>query len=171
MNSRPSKIPKWQKRRQRLLNGLCLFIEKSFIDGKRAMPTYRRAAARWNRSKLARERGRHLSASGIRAIWAIWKKNPCVEAFAPKWRTPDMRKITPAQAIRWARRVIAQRITIAELYRRLRTEKGALTFCRATLNRALPTAALRAVHRARVNLEKAERVALAVLDARANGEA
>jgi hypothetical protein len=171
MNSRPSKIPAWQRRRQRLLHGLCLFIEKAFIEGKRAMGTYRRAAARWNRSELSRERGRHLSASGMRAIWAIWKKNPSAEAFAPKWRTPAHRKITPAQAIRWARRIIAQRITVAEIYRRLESEKGCLDFCRSTLNRVLPSAALRAVHRARVNLDKAERAALALLDARAKGSA
>jgi hypothetical protein len=171
MNSRPCKIPAWQLRRQRLLHGLCLFIESSFIEGKRAMATYRRAAARWNRSKLARERGRHLSASGIRAIWSTWKRHPSIEAFAPKWRRPDMRKITPAQAIKWARRGIAQRITVAELYRLLRAEKGALTFCRATLCSALPSAALRTVHHARVNLEKAERAALALLDARAKGAA
>jgi len=169
MNSRPCKIPAWQLRRQRLLHGLCLFIESSFIEGKRALATYRRAAARWNRSKLARDRGRHLSASGIRAIWATWKRHPSIEAFAPKWKSPDHRKITPAQAVRWARRIISQRITVAELYRRLLAEKGALTFCRATLCSALPSAALRAVDRARVNLEKAERAALAILDGQGEG--
>jgi hypothetical protein len=158
-------------RRARILHGLCLFIEKEFIEGKRAASTYRKAAARWNRSRLSRQRGRHLSASGIRSIYAIWKKasSPSPAIFASRWKSSSRKKINPAQAIKWARRIIAQRITVTELYRRLRMEKGSLNFCRATLANALPGEALRAVHRARVNLEKAARAALAILDATMKG--
>jgi hypothetical protein len=158
-------------RRARILHGLCLFIETKFIEGKRAASTYRKAAARWNRSRLSRQRGRHLSPAGIRAIYGLWKKapSPSPAVFASRWKSSSRKKINPAQAIKWARRIIAQRITVTELYRRLRAEKGALNFCRATLANALPGEALRAVHRARVALEKAERAALTILDARAKG--
>lgn len=170
MKSRLVPVTPWQLRRQRILHGICRFIWNEFAKGKRAGRTYKKAAQRWNQSKLARERGRHLGVDGMRAIFAIWKKegrNPA--AFAPKWRTPDHRKITPAQAIKWGRRIMAQRITMTELYRRLSAEKGALHFSPAAFYLALPGAALREVRRARVALDKAERAALAILDARAKG--
>jgi len=156
--------------RARILHGLCVVIARDRANGMKARTAYRKARGRWNRSKLARRRERRLSESGIRAIFAIWKRNPTPEAFAPKWRIPLRRKITPAQAVKWARRIIAHRLSVRGLYRRLAGENK-IAFSLRTLFRALPSAALRRVFRARVAMEKAERAALAVLDAKPKGAA
>jgi hypothetical protein len=171
MNSRPVPITPWMNRRARILHGICRVIAKDRAGGMRAGAAYAKGRGRWNRSVLARQRGRRLCESGMRAIYATWLKNPTSSAFAPKWKSPSRKKITPGQAVKWTRRVIAQRLTFAELFRRLKRENSKLDFCPATLNNALPSSALRVVRRAHLNLLRAERAALAVLDARAKGSA
>jgi len=172
MKSRPVHKAPWMRRRARVLHGVCTVIEKDRKKGKRARSAYKKAQARWNRSKLAAMRKRFLSVHGIRAIYARWKQNGrTAMAFAPSWKTPDHRKISRQQAVKWTRRIIVQGITIMELYRRLKSERGNLPFCSSTLNLNLPGEALRRVARARRALEISQRSALAVLDARAKGEA
>jgi hypothetical protein len=150
-------------RRARLLHGICRVIAKDRVGGMRAGRAYAKGRGRFNRSKLARQRGRRLCESGMRAIYAAWLKKPTPSAFAPKWKSPSRKKITAGQAIKWTRRVIAQRITFSELFRRLKRENPKLDFCASTLNNSLPSSALRDARRAHLNLLRAERAALRAL--------
>jgi hypothetical protein len=170
--SRPVPVAKWMTHRARLLHGICLFIQGGRANGLSAGRAYNQGRARFNRSLLATRRNRRMSLSGIRAIYATWRATgKSIECFAPKWKTPVMRKITAAQARRWGRRIIAQSLTVSELYRRLKAEKGTLLFCDDTLRRALPSPALRALRSARMALERAERFALDQIEARCQGAA
>jgi hypothetical protein len=109
----------------------------------------------------------------MRAVYDRWLKNgKSPDAFPPKWKAPYRRlKIQPEQAVRYTRRVIAQGITISELYRRLSRENGGLDYSLSNLYRVIPSKALREVQRARIALAKAEREALVLADARAKGNA
>jgi hypothetical protein len=154
----------WMVCRARILHGISQVIAKDRADGMRAGPAYRKARGRWNRSVLARKQGRRLSESGIRALYSTWKKNPTAEAFAPQWKSPSRKKITPRQAVELARRAIVSRISVSELFCRLKAESPRLNFSRRTLYRAVPSvSAIDAVWRAGQALEKAERVAMRAL--------
>lgn len=164
MNSCPVLITPWMVRRARILHGICLVVAKDRATGMRAGKAYNKGRGRWNRSRLARQRGRHLSENGMRAIFAIWKKNPTPESFAPKWKSPSRKKITREQAVKLARRAITSRISVSELFCQLKAGSSRLNFSRHTLYRALPSVStLNAVWRAGQALKKAERAALRAL--------
>jgi hypothetical protein len=170
MNPPSLPIAPWMIRRAALLRRICETIDDARARGTR-MRSYRRGAARWNRSRLAQSRNRFLGAAGIRSIYARWKASER-KSGAFEWKTPAHRKITLAQAIRFAKRIIAQGLTTKELFRRLQKEKGTLPFCLSTLRLALPgRAALREVRLVRLSLQKAESAAFAILYAKAKGAA
>jgi len=157
-------------RRARILHGICQVIAKDRASGMKAARANSRGRGRWNRSKLARKRNRRLSESAMRAIYAAWLKNPTPEAFAPKWKSPSRKKITPEEAVKFRRFAVTHRLSVSGLFRRLKAESHPLNFSRHTLYRALPSVStINAVWRARQALQRAERAALAVLDARAKG--
>ncbi len=139
-------LAKWHIRRQRLLHGICQNIAQLRADGMSAARAYRKGRRRWNNTKLAKQRGRMLSESGIRAIYARWlSQGHSATAFAPGWKSSTVRKITSDQAIRWTRRVIEERICFSELFRRLRRENPSFTFSYSALCLNLPSHALRKV--------------------------
>jgi hypothetical protein len=142
-------------RRQKLLHSICVFVDQNKKHGK-MKSLIRKAATRFNSSILALKRGDVIAAKTMHAHYLRWRAAGKTEAiFAPKWQRPDL-KISSAQAVVYAQRMVSEGLSIAELYRRLERERRRqLPFAPCTLGRALPRMELRRLRAAQSELTRA----------------
>jgi len=153
----------WHGQRQQLLHAVCARIAQDRADGMKAMRAYRAGAVRFNRNRYARRRGKTLKPCSIMSHFYKWKETRSAEVFAAKWKSPSFKRISQRQIVAWSRRILRESISAGQLYKRLKVEGKAVNFSLCTLRRALPCRALREVVRARLNLARAERAALAMI--------
>jgi len=157
MNARPT-----MKKRARVLHLVCQGIARDIARGIAKMRAYRRGASRYNRSLLARGRGK-LSVSAIRWEFSRWSFNPSPSCFLGRWGNSTPPRLTKEAARELGLRAIRERLLLCELYR---IEAAALPCSASTLYKKLTGAPFRAVWSAHRKLIEAQAAALAFLEAR-----
>jgi hypothetical protein len=158
MSARPSTIAPWQLRRQKLLHGICLAIARDRV-ALGAMRAYRRGAAKFNRSVLARQRRRHLCPSAMRRLYDLWKANPTPAAFAPVWKSSSGPRLAREEAGALVLEAIHHELCVAELFRRINGIVRGKRLSYSRLCAQLPANLLRDIRGARKALEKAKSAA------------
>jgi hypothetical protein len=156
----------WMISRANALHRACERVALDLSRDVRPGKAYARARHRFNQSKVARTRGMTLSVSSIRAHYARWRINPTPSCFEARWGTARPSKIGVEFALELARRAIEDRITVSQLYSRLRREVPNLHFSKATLFRILPSAPISLVWAAHRKLNQAETAALRIVEGR-----
>ncbi len=129
-------------RRARFLDRLCRDIAKQRAQGLPRMISIDRALNKFRRSNLARCHGLTLSNSSLRDYFSRWEADPGTQVFRDGRNRRKNKSVIPG---RWGqqllRRAIRQRLTIKQLFRKLRAQD--FTFSYATLCRRLPQGASR----------------------------
>jgi hypothetical protein len=79
-----SEAPAWQKERARRLQRLCSSIEGRLLRGQTLRQAIKQPARRYSKPRVYRcdpARRVRLSRSRLRALFYLWRKNPCAEVF------------------------------------------------------------------------------------------
>jgi hypothetical protein len=160
MNSRPK-----MKARARVLHLVCQGIARDIAQGVPTMRAYARGRSRFNRSLLARRRGK-LSVAAIRYNFARWKLNPSPSCFLGRWGALGRGcLLAPALARELGQRAIREGLLLGQIYQR---ERQALPCSLSTLYKRLSGAPFRAVQDARRKLEQVTAAAQRVVEERTN---
>jgi hypothetical protein len=165
MISRPLPVAPRMARRARVLHLVCQGVARDIAEGVPTMRAYSRGRARFNRSLVARGRGK-LSVAAIRYNFARWKLNPSPSCFLGRWGAQGRAcQLAPALACEIGRMAIREGLLLSELYQR---ERQALPCSASALYKRLSSAPFRAVRAARRKLDQVTAAALRVIEERTN---